>query len=166
MDRMADTSEIRFHDYAPPGYHTITPFFAVPAGRGAEALDWYGTAFGAEVLSRMDGEGGAVLHAELLVGDSVMQLSDEIPSMGVLAPDGKTVHGSFAMYVDDPDAVHAAAVAAGARDVSPVQDVFSGDRMGPVMCPYGFRWNILKRVEDVAPEEIERRAREWLAENS
>jgi PhnB protein len=125
MDRMADTSETRFHDYAPPGYHTVTPFIAVPAGRGAE-----------------------------------------IPSMGVLAPDGKTVHGSFAMYVPDPDAVHAAAVAAGARDVAPVEDVFSGDRMGVVMCPFGHRWVILKRVEDVPEDEIERRAREWVARNT
>jgi PhnB protein len=166
MDRMADTSETRFHDYAPPGYHTVTPFIAVPAGRGAEALDWYGTAFGAEVRSRMDGEGGSVMHAEMRLGDSVMQLSDEIPSMGVLAPDGKTVHGSFAMYVPDPDAVHAAAVAAGARDVAAVEDVFSGDRMGVVMCPFGHRWVILKRVEDVPEDEIERRAREWVARNT
>jgi PhnB protein len=164
MDRMSDNLT-RFHEYAPAGYHTITPYFAVPAGAGAKALDFYERAFGARVLSRMDGPDGSVLHAELLFGDSVMQLSDEMPSMGIAAPDGTTVSGSFGMYVDDPDAVYATAVAAGARSVGEPQDVFSGDRMATVMCPYGHRWNILKRVEDVPEEEIERRAREWMAEN-
>jgi uncharacterized glyoxalase superfamily protein PhnB len=177
MDRMTDNSSgpaatagdtkpelDRIHPYAPRGYHNLTPFIAVRGG--AAAIDFYQRAFDARVLSRMDGDAGTVLHAELVIGDSVVLLSDEIPSMGIVAPAGESVTGSYTLYVADAAEVHARAVAAGAKSVADVADVFSGDRMGVVMCPFGHRWVILTRIEDVPEEEIERRAREWVAANA
>jgi PhnB protein len=147
------------HDYAPSGYHTVTPFLAVR--HGAAALDYYTRAFGARVLSRMDGEKGVVHHSELLIGDSVLQVGNELPDGGLVAP-GETRTGSFSLYVADVDAVHAAAVAAGGTTVSAVEDAFSGDRMGIVVDPFGHRWVILTRTEHLSAGEIERRARAWM----
>ena len=164
---MTDTSRPaldQLHDFAPAGYHTVTPYLAV---RDASAtLDFYQRAFGATVLSRMDGDDGTVMHAEVLIGDSVIQVSDEFPQMGLVVPADDAVNGSFSVYVADVDATHAAAAAAGATVVSGVEDVFSGDRMGIVRCPGGHRWVILTRKEHVDDAEVERRAREWVAAGS
>jgi PhnB protein len=162
MDHMTDTAlptPVRHHDYAPAGLHTITPFVVVSGGQAM--LDFYERAFGARILTRMDGPDGTVLHAEIMIGDSVLQVGDPIPDLGLVAP-GETRTTSFVMYVPDVDAAYARAVAAGATSLSAVEDVFSGDRMAAVLCPSGHRWVILTRVEDVPPEEIERRAREWV----
>jgi PhnB protein len=166
MAHMPDTAlptPVRHHDFAPAGLHTITPFVVVSGGQAM--LDFYERAFGARTLSRMDGPDGTVLHAEIMIGDSVLQLGDPIPDLGLVAP-GDTRTTSFVMYVPDVDATYAQALAAGATSLSSVEDVFSGDRMAAVTCPSGHRWTILTRVEDVAPEEIERRAREWVAAGS
>jgi uncharacterized glyoxalase superfamily protein PhnB len=166
MDHMTDTAlptPVRHHDYAPAGLHTITPFVVVSGGQAM--LDFYERAFGARTLTRMDGPDGTVLHAEIMIGDSVLQVGDPIPDLGLVAP-GETRTTSFVMYVPDVDAAYARAVAAGATSLSGVEDVFSGDRMAAVMCPAGHRWVILTRIEDVPPEELERRAREWVASGS
>jgi uncharacterized glyoxalase superfamily protein PhnB len=148
------------HDYAPAGFHTLTPFIAVSGG--SAAVDFYVAAFGAQVLSRMEGPEGSLMHAEILIGDSPLQLSDPIPDLGIVTP-GQTRTGSFVLYVPDVDASYARAIAAGATSVSSVEDVFSGDRMAAVLCPSGHRWILLTRVEHLDNEEIERRAREWVA---
>lgn len=164
MADMTDTSSTaeslpQIHDYAPAGYHTVTPFVAV--SHGADALDYYQRAFGGRVLSRMDGADGVVHHSELLLGDSVIQVGNEFPDGGLVAP-GETRSCSFNLYVGDVDAVHAAAVAAGGTATSEVEDAFSGDRMGVVTCPFGHRWVILTRKEHLSTDEIERRARAWM----
>lgn len=161
---MTDTSPAaesltQIHDYAPAGYHAVTPFLAVR--HGADALDYYQRAFGAHVLSRMDGENGVVHHSELLLGDSVIQVGNEFPDGGLVAP-VDTRSCSFNLFVTDVDAVHAAAVAAGGTATSEVEDAFSGDRMGVVTCPFGHRWVILTRREHLSHEEVERRARAWM----
>jgi uncharacterized glyoxalase superfamily protein PhnB len=166
MADMTDTAlptPVRHHPYAPAGLHTITPFVVVSGGQAM--LDFYERAFGARTLSRMDGPDGTVLHAEIMIGDSVLQVGDPIPDLGLVAP-GDTRTTSFVVYVPDVDATYAQAVAAGATSLSGLENVFSGDRMAAVMCPSGHRWVILTRVEDVPPEEIERRAREWVAAGS
>ncbi|MFN8075708.1 MAG: VOC family protein [Kineosporiaceae bacterium] len=160
----AATTELpRHHPWAPRGYRTLTPFLPVPAGTGAAAIDFLVAAFGAQVISRMDGEDGVVWHSELLLGDGIVQVGDEIPSMGLLAGDGKSVHGSYVLYVEDVDAVTARAVESGATLMSGPEDVFSGDRMSAVLTPTGHRFVLLTHLEDVSAEEVERRAREWMA---
>jgi len=141
------------------GYHTLTPYLIVK-GAGA-ALDFYARAFGATELSRMADPSGRVNHGEMVIGDSRFMLADEFPEMGAVAPQAGAGHSvSFLVYVPDVDAAFARAVAAGAKAVRPVQDQFYGDRSGTLEDPFGHQWTIATHVEDVSPEEVERRSRE------
>jgi PhnB protein len=148
---------------APAGSHSILPFFAVPDC--AKAMEFYTHVLGATVVRRMDGPGGTVLHAELRLGDSLLQLSDPMPDIGLVGPPDQGNAFTLTYWTADPDAVFARAVEAGATEVFPVNDVFSGDRMGVFRCPYGVRWCVARHDRDVPDAEIEAAAREWVAES-
>jgi PhnB protein len=144
--------------FKPDQYHTVTPYLTV---RGAaRALEFYGQAFGAKELFRIDDGAGRVGHAEFQIGDSIIMLSDEYPEMGSLSPEA---HGgtavSILIYVDDCDAVYDRAVKAGAHPARPLQNMFYGDRSGTIRDPFGHQWYISTHIEDVAPDELMRRAR-------
>ncbi|HWD77317.1 MAG TPA: VOC family protein [Kribbella sp.] len=145
----------------PDGYHSLTPFIAV--ADGVKAIDFYTSVFGAEVISRQDLPDGRVAHAELKFGNSMLQLSDEMPQIGLRAPTGEWVHSSLVHYVPDVDTTYAKAIEAGAKPVEEVQTFLTGDRFGTVIDPFGHRWAIMTRVEDVSREEAERRINDWLA---
>jgi PhnB protein len=118
----------------------ISPMLSVR--NGARAIEFYKAAFGAEVLFRVDGDGGAVV-AELSVGGSVFWLADESPEHLNFSPE--SLGGSTArmvMIVDDPDAVFQRAVAAGATVVWPVADQRYGWRVGRIVDPFGHHWEI------------------------
>lgn len=86
-------------------------------------------------------------------------LADTFPDMGSHSP--KTLGGSsvfLMVYVEDVDDVFARAIKAGAKELSPVQDHFYGDRSGQFEDPFGHRWYVASHVEDVPPEEMEKRA--------
>jgi PhnB protein len=155
---MADDQKV---DPIPEGYHTITPYLTV---RGAaDALAFYERAFGAKELYRMDGPGGSIMHAEMRLGDSAFMLTDESEEWGNLSPASIGGTGSSLMiYVDDADEIFNRAVEAGAKVVMEVSDQFYGDRSGMVEDPYGHRWSISTHVEDVPPDELNRRAREMM----
>jgi len=141
----------------PDGYHSLTPYLYIKGA--AKAIEFYKKAFGATELFRMDGPGGQVGHAEIKIGDSALMLADENPGMGALSP--QTVGGcpmSILIYVEDVDAVFKQAVAAGATVKDEVTDKFYGDRMGGVTDPFGFTWYLGTHVEDVSPEEMQKRA--------
>ena len=145
----------------PDGYTTLTPFLVcAPA---AEAIRFYAEVFGATVVSRMDGPGGTVLHAELDLGDGRLQLADPNDEYGLVPPrrDGDTVSGSTCIYVPDADAVFAAAVERGATVRERPSTFVTGDRFASILDPFGHRWAVMTRVEDVSPEEAERRLGEW-----
>lgn len=147
----------------PQGYHTLNPYFVVP--NAAEAIDFYSKALGAVELYRMDGPGGMIMHAEIKIGDSVLMLSDENPEQGAVAPSslgGSPVH--ILLYVDDVDAGYQRAVDAGANGVMPPMDMFWGDRFGKFTDPFGHNWSIATHVEDVAPDEMAKRAQEAFAQ--
>lgn len=148
----------------PDGYHSITCFIAV--GDGNAAIEFYGAVFGAEVLSRNDLPNGQPAHAELRIGDSTIQLGLPVPEHGVRAPNGEWVHTSIVHYCPDVDAVTARARAHGARDVQDPETFVNGDRFGAVIDPFGHRWVVLTRVEDLTHAEAERRVNEWLATQS
>lgn len=149
----------------PDGYHSITPF--IVCTDAAEAIAFYQQVFDAEVISRNDGPDGSVMHAELRIGDSILQLSDPSPAFGLVAPPtDDTSSASLALYCADVDEVFARAVAAGATVREEVQTFVTGDRFGSMMDPYGRRWAIMTRVEDVSREEAERRVNEWIASQS
>ena len=149
---------------APPGSTTLTPFLVcAPA---AEAIGFYEAVFGASLVSRIDGPGGTVLHAELDVGDGRLQLGDPNDEYGLVAParPGGPDSSSTCIYVDDVDAVFAAAVQRGATVREPPATFVTGDRFASVHDPFGHRWAIMTRVEDVSPEEAQRRLAEWSAQ--
>jgi PhnB protein len=141
---------------SPEGYHTVTPYLIV--GDGTAALEYYQRALGAVERMRLPGPGGKVAHAEIQIGDSVIMLADEFPEMGALGP--KSIGGTpvgLCVYVPDVDAVFSRAIEAGGKVERPLQNQFYGDRSGTLIDPFGHKWTIATHVEDVTPEEMERR---------
>lgn len=141
----------------PEGYHTATPYLTIR--NAAQALDFYKRAFGATEVMRMADSNGKVGHAEIRIGDSAIMLSDEFPDMDARSP--QLIGGSPVMihlYVEDVDALVKRAVEAGATLQRPVENQFYGDRAGKLSDPFGHIWWIATHVEDVPPQEIEKRA--------
>ena len=149
----------------PDGYHTVNPSLTIKGA--AEALEFYEKALGAEIIYSLPMPDGKVMHAEMKIGNSTIMLSDEFPDWGALSP--ATIKGcpiTLMIYVEDVDASHAQAIKAGAKENMAPADQFWGDRMSGVNDPYGYKWNFLTHIEDVSPEEIKRRADEWLKNGS
>ncbi len=145
----------------PDGYPRVTPYLHVS---GADAaIEFYKSVLGAEERVRMPAPEGKIGHAELAIGDSLVMLADEFRDMGVLSP--KSVGGTpvtLHVYVDDVDATFEAALAAGATSTRPVENQFYGDRIGEFEDPFGHRWSVATHVEDVPPDEMEKRAAEMM----
>ena len=140
----------------PDGYPRVSPSLAIDGA--AEAIDFYTSVLGATVRLRMEGPPGRVAHAELQLGDSVIMLADEFPDMGHVGP--KKIGGTpvtLSVYVEDVDKTFAAALAAGATELRAVEDQFYGDRSGTFEDPWGHRWNITTHIEDVSPDEMDKR---------
>jgi PhnB protein len=145
--------------YKPQGYHSVTSYLIVDDA--ARALDFYRAAFGAEEVYRLP-MGDKIGHAEIRIGDTVVMLSDEWPDMNALSPNSRGgATASFMIYVEDVDAAFARALKAGARENRPVTQEFWGDRIGTVMDPFGHKWSLSTHVEDVSPEEMQRRMEAW-----
>ena len=145
----------------PEGYNTVTPYLAVP--NAAEAIDFYQRAFGAKERARMAGPGDSVMHAELELGDSLIMLSDPFPQASTKTPKelGGTSVNVF-LYVEDTDAAYKQAVDAGATSLMEPDDMFWGDRFSSVQDPFGHTWTIATHVEDVPPEEMQKRSEEFM----
>jgi PhnB protein len=140
----------------PAGYHPVTPYLIVDGA--AKALDFYRDAFDAKEVMRIPGPGGRVGHAEFLLGDSHVMIADEHPELGYRGPQpGAATSLSLMVYVPDADATFAKAIAAGATGLRPIADQFYGDRSGTLRDPFGHVWTISTHIEDVSPEEIDRR---------
>jgi PhnB protein len=148
----------------PQGFHALTT--ALTCKNAAQAIELYKKAFGATEVSRMAGPGGAIMHAELEIGDSRLFLSDEFPGMSAAPAPGALPSHSVYLYVKDVDATYKQAVAAGCREGMPLADMFWGDRFGKVIDPFGHHWNLATHIEDVAPDEMKRRGDEWTAQMS
>ena len=148
----------------PPGYTSLTPFLVVDGARAA--IDFYTAVFGATVVDVMDGPDGTVAHAELDFGHGRLQLSDPNPKFGlVAAPAGTSVSHSTCLYCPDVDAVVARAEERGAEVREEVSTFVTGDRFGSVVDPFGQRWTVMTRVEDVSKEESDRRLAAWASDN-
>ena len=140
----------------PETRQTVSAYFTVR--NGAAALDFYARAFGAEEIYRLTDTTGRIGHAEIRIGNSVLMLSDEHPDFGALAP--PTIGGSpvkFHITVDDADAFMTQAVEAGATMLRPLENQFYGMRSGMVADPFGHSWIIAAPLEEIGPEEIQRR---------
>ena len=133
--------------------HPLTPHL-VCAG-AAEAIGFYERAFGATELVRLPGPDGRLIHACISVNGSTVMLVDEFPEMGGRSP--LTLRGTpvtLHLTVADVDAAVARAVAAGAKVVTPVADMFWGDRFGVVEDPFGHHWSIATPKREMTPEEV------------
>jgi PhnB protein len=138
----------------PEGFHTVSPYIMLRDVDGAIAF--YKEAFGATVTARETDENGNIRNAEIKIGDSMLMFGQHaeiaLPISEPLPP------LSFYMYVEDADATHAKAVAAGAKEIFPVDERFYGNREGGIVDPFGITWWIATRVEELTREEIQNRA--------
>jgi PhnB protein len=137
----------------PDGYHTLTPFLTVRDA--ARAIEFYKQAFGATERGVMKGPDGKIMHAELVIGNSIIMLSDEWPEFGALSP--QSIGGSpmgLHIYLDGVDAAFDRAVKAGAEVEMPVMDQFWGDRYGKLKDPFGHKWSIATHVKDMTGDEM------------
>ena len=136
-------------DKIPAGYHSVNPYLIVSGA--SQLIDFMSQVFGAEERFRMPGPGGTIGHAELGIGDSTVMLSDG----GPMNP--PTTGAMLMVYVDNVDETYRKALAAGATSREAPNDKFYGDRGCSVTDPLGLRWEIATHIEDVSPEEMERR---------
>ena len=153
---MADVKPI------PDGYPQVTPYLCVDGA--SEAIAFYSNVFGAKERMRMDGPDGKIGHAELQLGQGLIMLADPNPDMGIRDP--KEIGGTpvtISVYVEDVDFVFDAAIGAGATELRAVEDQFYGDRSGQLEDPFGHHWSVATRVEEVPPEEMEKRAAEMMS---
>jgi uncharacterized glyoxalase superfamily protein PhnB len=133
----------------PEGHHTVTPYLLV---RGVDRLiDFLKRAFAAEEVLRTKRPDGAIAHAQVRIGDSMVM-------MGEPGPDHPLLPAMLYLYVEDVDAVYRRALAAGAVSLSEPADMFYGDRTAGVKDEHGNQWWIATHKEDVPPEELTRRA--------
>ncbi len=145
----------------PEGFSTVTPHLVVDGA--AAAIDFYRRALGAEELGRQTVPGGEkLLHATIRIGDSMLMLCDDFPEFGGKSCHPRALGGSpitLTLYVEDVDAAMARAIAAGAEETMPAQDMFWGDRYGVVVDPYGHKWAFATHLRDLSQDEIEAAAR-------
>jgi PhnB protein len=134
----------------PEGYHAVTPYMIIEGA--AKCIDFVKETFDAREIMRMPGPNGTIGHAEVRIGDSVLMMSDGnemFPPMPC----------SLYVYVNDVDATYKRALKAGAVVVKEPADQFYGDRSASVKDSCGNIWGIGTHIEDVPPEELERRAK-------
>jgi len=146
----------------PEGFSSLTPFLAI--ARAGEALAFYRDVFGARVLGVTE-FGGVVAHAELDFGQGRLQLGEPAPAYHLVpAPEGEDDCYSMGLYCPDVDALLARAVDAGATIREPATNFVSGDRFSSIRDPFGVRWSIMTRVEDISDEQSAARVAEWAAQ--
>ena len=143
----------------PEGYKSLTPYITVQGAK--KAIGFYKEAFGAKEIGRITMPDGSIGHCELEIGDSRIMLAEENKQWGNISPQtlgGTTVY--LSLYVPDVDAVFDKAIKAGAKvlgDMVP-KDQFHGDRSGSLTDPFGHRWTIMTRIEDISFPEMQKRA--------
>ncbi len=132
----------------------------------AEALQFYANALGAEEVFRMPIPGGGVAHAEFVIGNTHIYISDEAPDWHAYAmPEGAMASCIFHITTDNCDNSYEHAVKAGAESLSPPQDYFWGVRSAIIKDPFGYRWSFGQQIEEVTPEEMAKRAQEYFGAN-
>ena len=149
----------------PDNFPRVTPYLAIDGV--ADAIEFYKKIFGATERFRMPGPGGRIGHAEIQLGDSVLMMADTSPEMNFVDP--KKLGNSpvnLVVYVDDVDKTFKSALAAGAKETQPIEDKFYGDRAGQFEDPWGHRWDVMTHVEDVSPEEMQKRVEAFTAQQA
>ena len=145
----------------PDSYPRVIPYLAI--SDAAAAIDFYKEVLGATERMRMDGPDGKIGHAELQIGDGLVMLADEYAEIGHVGPKDGNASVSICVYLENVDDVFAKAVKKGAKEIQPVEDKFYGDRAGTFEDPWGHHWNVMMHIEDVSPEEMEKRAAAFMS---
>jgi len=138
----------------PDGYHTVTPYLTV---RGApKVIEFLRQAFGAEISHEpIKRPGGTIMHAQVTIGDSRIMIAEESEM-------AKATESSLYLYVPNVDSVYQRAIKAGGNTIMEPTDMFYGDRSGGVKDPSGNSWFIATHKEDVAPQELQKRAEAFM----
>jgi len=148
----------------PERFHSVTPMVMFKDSR--KAIEFYKRAFGATELFAMPGpEGKGVMHAELLIGDSIIMMGDENPQDACKSAEsmgGSPV--SFYIYLENVDEAFRKAMEAGAETRMPVEDMFWGDRAGTVQDPFGYKWTLATHIKDLTAQELQEGAKAWFAQ--
>ena len=148
----------------PHGATSLTPFLVVPDSRGA--IDFYRDIFGARVVDVTE-LGGVIAHAVLDFGNGILQLGEPMADYGLVPPpEGDVDCYSIGLYCPDVDATVARAEAAGATIREAPTTFVSGDRFASIRDPFGVRWSVMTRVEDLSEEESARRVAQWAAQQA
>lgn len=151
-------------DGRPNSATSLTPFLVIPGAK--EALTFYRDVFGARITDVTEFD-GVVVHAGLDFGLGLLQIGEPSPQFGTVAPpEGDEDCYSMGVYVPDVDAANERAVAAGATVREAPSTFVSGDRFASIRDPFGIRWSIMTRVEDLSEEESAARVAEWAATQS
>jgi uncharacterized glyoxalase superfamily protein PhnB len=141
----------------PKGYHTVTPVLTVHGA--AKLIEFLTQAFDAKEIYRLPGPNGEVVHAEVKIGDSMVMV-------GEATDQWKPMPATIALYVEDTDAWYKRALQAGATSVREPSDQFYGDRSAGVKDSAGNQWWIHTHIEDVPPEELQKRAEAWMKQQA
>jgi PhnB protein len=146
----------------PSGYSSVTPYLIVEGA--TEAIEFYKQVFSATERMRLTVPGGKIAHAEIQIGDSVVMLADQpADPTDARLKNPNAVNGtaiSIHLYIEDVDLVMEKAIKAGAKQIRPVANQFYGDRSGLLTDPFGHVWNVATHLEDLSPEEMEKRMAE------
>lgn len=137
----------------PDGYHSVIPYLIVQGAAGL--IDFLRHAFDATEKERHTWPDGSIMHAEVKIGDSTIML-------GEARGEWKPMPASIYLYVHDADATFRKAIKAGAVSVMEPADQFYGDRHGGVKDPCGNMWWVATHIEDVPPEELQKRMEEYI----
>lgn len=141
-----------------------TVSFSLTCKSAADALDFYTRAFGAVELFRLSPAPGVVPHAEFIIGNTHIYISDEAPCSHAHAiPEGGMAPCGFTIQVEDCDKAFERALAAGGSPLSPSRDQFWGKRTAMIRDPFGYRWSFSQHLEDVPPDELMKRAQAFMS---
>jgi PhnB protein len=143
----------------PHGFTSLTPFLVIRSAR--EAIAFYEAVFGARTVNTTE-IGGVLVHAELDFGQGRLQLGEPNPDYHLVpAPGGGDDCYSLGVYCSDADGIVARAEELGATVREPLSTFISGDRYASIRDPFGVRWSVMTRVEDLAEAESAQRAADW-----
>ena len=143
---------------------TPTVMVSLTVKDAANALDFYTAGLGALELFRMPAPDGSVAHAEFMVGNTRLYISGEAEAWHAYAmPEGTMASCLFSIGTDDCGGAYQRALNAGATSLSEPQDQFWGTRSALIKDPYGYRWAFNQVIEEVPPEELEKRAKAFFA---
>jgi PhnB protein len=149
----------------PEGTRTVTPNLIF--NEASRAIEFYKKVFGAIELARMPGPNNKVMHAAIRIGDSTIFVADTVTNkVAATSTETTFVPAYLHIYVDDVDATFKLAVENGAKVEMPLDDMFWGDRYGKITDPFGHQWSLATHKEDVAPDEMERRAQAMFSKSA